>query len=57
MSSVAMLVPWEVLKERNARVFQNNASTTIMLMSKIKEEVTLWSLVGAKTLGNIMSRE
>jgi hypothetical protein len=57
MSSVAMLVPWEVLKERNARVFQNNASTTIMLISKIKEEVTLWSLVGAKTLGNIMSRE
>jgi hypothetical protein len=29
------------LEEKNARVFQNNASTRIMVISKIKEETML----------------
>jgi hypothetical protein len=55
MASLAMLVSWEVRKERNVRVFQNNASTRMMVISKIREEMVLWSLAGAKALSNIIS--
>jgi hypothetical protein len=35
-------------------IFNNKASTAFMLIVKIKEEVALWSLAGAKSLSNIM---
>jgi hypothetical protein len=54
MASLAMLLSWEVWKERNASVFQNNAFTTMMVISKIREEMALWSLAGAKVLSNVM---
>jgi hypothetical protein len=57
MASLAMLVSWEVWKQRNGRIFQNNASTTMMVISRFKEETALWSLDGAMTLGNVMPRE
>jgi hypothetical protein len=57
MESLAMLVSWKVWKERNSRVFQTNASTTMMIIYKIKEKTALWSLVGAKALGNVLSQE
>jgi hypothetical protein len=38
ITSLAMLVSWEVWKEWNARVFRNNTSTTMMVITKIKEE-------------------
>jgi hypothetical protein len=41
MASLAMLVNWEIWKERNARVFTNKSSTSNMLILKIKEEVNL----------------
>jgi predicted negative regulator of RcsB-dependent stress response len=50
MASLAMLVSWEIWKERNARVFRNNASTLSMLVTKIKDEAVIWSLAGAKAL-------
>jgi hypothetical protein len=52
-----MLVSWEIWKERNAHVFRNNASTLSMLVTKIKDEATIWSLAGAKALSVVMSRE
>jgi hypothetical protein len=52
MASLAMLVNWEIWKERNACLFTNKSSTANML--KIKEEVNLWSLAGAKEICNIM---
>jgi hypothetical protein len=56
MAALAMLISWEVWKERNARVFRNDASTTMMVI-EIKEEALLWSYAGAKALGNVMPRE
>jgi hypothetical protein len=57
MESLAMLASWKVWKERNTRVFQTNASTTMMIIYKIKEKTVLWSLAGAKALGNVLSQE
>jgi hypothetical protein len=53
MASLAMLVSWEVSKERNAHVFSNQSSTYTMLVAKIKEEAVMWSLAGAKALSNV----
>jgi hypothetical protein len=57
MASLAMLVSWEIWKERNARVFTNKSLPANMLLVKIREEVNLWSLAGAKALCNTMPRE
>ena len=56
-TTLAMLVSWEVWNERNARVFGNKATTSIMLIEKIKEEATIWCLAGAKALSSIVPRE
>jgi hypothetical protein len=50
MASFAMLVSWKIWKEKNARVFRNQAITLTMLASKIKDEAMLWCLAGAKAL-------
>ena len=57
MTSLAMLVTWEIWKERNARVFRNTASTANMVIDKIKEEAALWGLAGAKAFSSLMPRE
>jgi hypothetical protein len=57
MASIAMLVSWEICKERNARIFQNSFSTSAMIVQKIKEEATLWSLAGAKAVSILLPRE
>jgi hypothetical protein len=54
VASLATLISWEISKERNDWVVRNQSSTTNMLLAKIKEEVALWSLAGAKALSNIM---
>jgi hypothetical protein len=55
MRSLAVLISWEIWKERNARFFfWNNASTLTVIITKIKEEVKFWSLPGAKALSNVM---
>jgi hypothetical protein len=57
MASLAMLVSWEIWQERNAGIFWNNISTANLIVSKIKGEVTLWSMADAKALSIIMPRE
>jgi hypothetical protein len=57
LASLVMLVSWEIWKERNARVFRNTYSTATMLLEKIKGEVALWSIAGARTISNIMPQE
>jgi hypothetical protein len=37
--------------------FRNKALSATMLVEKIKREVALWSVVGAKAINNIMPRE
>jgi hypothetical protein len=56
LASLAMLISWEIWKELNERVFRNNASPVTMLVSRIKDEVTMSSRAGAKALNNVMPR-
>ena len=55
--SLAMLISFEIWNERTARVFQNHAKTNNMIVEKIKNEVTMWGLAGAKALSNVILRE
>jgi hypothetical protein len=57
MASLAILVSWEISKEQNARIFENNISTLNTIVAKVKEEVALWSLAEAKAISIIMPRE
>jgi hypothetical protein len=57
MGPIAMLISWELWNERNARIFQNNVSTSSMIVIKIKEELALWSLTGVKAVSIVMPRE
>jgi hypothetical protein len=57
MGPIAMLISWELWNERNARIFQNNVSTSSTIVIKIKEELALWSLMGVKAVSIVMPRE
>ena len=57
MSSLAMLVAWEISKERNACVFRNQPSTSTMIITKITDEAVVWCIAGAKAFNKEMSRE
>ena len=54
ISSLVMLVSWEVWKERNARVFQKKSSMPTTVLEGIKVEARNWVLAGAKHLGSLM---
>ena len=49
-----ILLPWEIWKERNARIFDRRHNTTEALIGKIKEEARLWCGAGAKKLCEII---
>ena len=57
LATLAILVSWEVWRERNVCVFRNQYFTIAMIVAKIKEEAKMWCLAGAKTLSNVMPRE
>jgi hypothetical protein len=50
---LALLIIWEVWKERNNRIFDHTESTTTSLVIKIKSEFGLWLSAGAKSLANL----
>jgi hypothetical protein len=50
LRSLIMLVVWEIWKERNRRIFDHKEMATSSLLTKIKEEVSLWALAGAQRL-------
>ncbi|XBJ02722.1 hypothetical protein VPH35_022034 [Triticum aestivum] len=56
-ASLMLLIFWELWNERNARIFRNNAVLVGVIVARIKEETSLWSMAGARHLGNIMLRE
>jgi hypothetical protein len=57
LSSLALLVVWEIWKERSARVFRNKLSSSVVIFDLIKAEVRLWILAGAERLGDLMPKE
>jgi hypothetical protein len=57
MASLALLVSWDIWKESNARVFSKPFDNLDHACEKIKDEVAMWCLAGAKGLCNIMPRE
>jgi hypothetical protein len=57
MASLALLISWEIWKERNARIFRHHFSTSGMVITRIKDEARLWCLAGAKALCVFMPRE
>ena len=57
LASLVMLVSWEIWNERIARVFRMVSSMPNVITSRIKAEVRLWGLAGAKRLSSLMSRE
>jgi hypothetical protein len=48
--SLALLINWEIWKERNCRVFNRTETHVHSLVCKIKEEFSLWLSTGAKCL-------
>jgi len=50
LRSLIILVCWKIWKERNARVFECMESTNFVVLQKIKDDVGLWILAGAKHL-------
>jgi hypothetical protein len=54
MASLVMLISWEIWKERNAQIFRDTYTTSSYIIIKIKEEVALWSLAGAKAVSDVM---
>jgi hypothetical protein len=51
--SLALLISWELWKERNSRIFNRSESPITTLVSKIKEEFSLWLSAGAKCLATL----
>lgn len=54
MRSMAILVMWELWKERNARIFQQKLRSEPPLFSWIQDEARNWTMAGAKPLAQII---
>ncbi|KAF7014401.1 hypothetical protein CFC21_030656 [Triticum aestivum] len=57
LASLLHLVGWEIWKEWNARVFREKAVPVLVIVHAIKEETSMWALVGARHLCNLMPRK
>jgi hypothetical protein len=57
MTSLAMLIIWEIWNERNDRVFKNKRATSQVIFDRITKEAKLWVVAGAKNLSQLMPRE
>mgnify|MGYP006951655593 FL=1 len=44
--TIAILIHWRIWKERNARIFDNVASTVDRVLELIKEDIRMWRAAG-----------
>ena len=51
--SIVVLVTWDVWKEQKSQVFNNIFTIPTVVFDKIKIEVHLWGLAGAKHLKSV----
>lgn len=56
-ASLTMLVSWTIWNERNSRVFRHKSAPPAILLNNILAEAKLWSITGAKKLGELIARE
>ena len=54
LASLMLLISWELWKERNAWIFRNTTVPVGIIVARLKEEASFWSLADAKHLSNIM---
>jgi hypothetical protein len=57
LGSLTLLTVLEISNERNARVFNNKASPSFVIVDSFKSEARLWVIAGARKLGSIMQGE
>ena len=55
LGSLLMLVFWELCK-RNARVFSNNSTPSVIIVDRILEEARLWVTMSVKGFDVILPR-
>jgi hypothetical protein len=56
LASTALLIPWMVWKHRNECIFDGIQPSFAALMTKIKNEATMWARAGALGLRAICPR-
>ena len=54
LMTAAILITWEIWKERNARVFNNKFVMPSILVQRIKDEAKNWILAGAKKFATLI---
>jgi hypothetical protein len=54
-SSLSILICWALWRERNSMVFEGEEKSIARLITKIKDEASLWVRAGAKHLLPIVS--
>jgi hypothetical protein len=57
VSSLALIVTWDLWSRCNAQVFHNKHAPPLGVLDKIRSEVHLWATAGAKRLGEVMPEE
>jgi hypothetical protein len=57
MSTLALLVTWNVWNKHNARVFRNKHAPPMVILEKVKKKARSWVIAGAKHLSEMMLRE
>ena len=57
LKTMLILILSELWKERNVRVFRNMSVPMGVILVRTKGKASLWSIAGAKSLSNVMTRE
>ncbi|KAF8691997.1 hypothetical protein HU200_039942 [Digitaria exilis] len=57
VKSLAILMTWEIWKERNGRTFHRKEHSTVALMATIRSKANAWIRAGTKHLESLVSRE
>jgi hypothetical protein len=56
-NNLALLMTWEIWKERNDRVFNHYESSVATILAKIRSESSIWIVAGVKGLTTLLTRE
>jgi hypothetical protein len=57
LTSLTLLIFWEIWQERNAHIFYHKLAPSFVIIDKIKGEARLWVLAGVKKLGDLIPGE